>query len=61
MAFGKRLRILALHKQALAAEADVLRDTASLELAAWRGRLARLARLAAVVAPAVAAWKLLRR
>lgn len=61
MAFGKRLGLIALEKQALAAEADVLRDTASLELIAWRRRLAALAKLAAVAAPIAAVWRLLRR
>lgn len=61
MAFRKKLRLLDLEKQALAAEAQALRDSADLEWHVWRGRLARVARLTAVAGPIVAALRLLRR
>ncbi len=61
MVFGSRLRRIALQKQALAAEAQVLRSMADLELLTWRRRLSVLGSVARAAAPLLAIWRLLRR
>lgn len=61
MALGSRLRHIAIRKQALAAEAQVLRSMADLELLTWRRRLGVLGSVARAAAPLLAIWRLLRR
>lgn len=60
MALGSRLRRIALQKQALAAEAQVLRSMADLEMLGWRRRLGILGPVARAAAPLLAVWRLLR-
>lgn len=61
MAVGSRLRRIAAQKRALAAEAQVLRSMAELELLGWRRRLGVLGSVARAAAPILAVWRLLRR